>query len=100
MGCDAAFFTARKIRKFMETDPQYRFEHRIRRSHGPLRRSLKILFEQGFVGKRSKGKRIVYEVKDWKALEDYYHELLWRSGASFVTARSDSDEPEMIRQFE
>ena len=79
MGWDAAVFTAGKIKKFMETDPQYHFARRIRRSHGPLRRSLSFLFEQGFVRKRSNGRRIVYEVKNWKTLEDYYHKLLWRN---------------------
>ena len=80
MGFDAAVFTAGKIRRFIEFDPQYRFAHRIGKSHGPLRRSLRLLFEQGFIRKRSSGNRILYEVNNWKALEDYYHELLWRSG--------------------
>ena len=79
IGCDAVVFTAGKIRRFMEFDPQYRFELGIRKSHGPLRRSLRFLIEQGFIGKRSNGRRIVYEVKNLKTLEDYYHELLWRN---------------------
>ena len=77
IGCDAAVFTGGKIRRFMEIDPQYRFTHRITKSHGTLRRGLRFLFEQGFIRKRSNGRRIVYEVNNWKTLEDYYHELLW-----------------------
>ena len=80
MGCDAAVFTAAKIRRFIEIDPQYRFARRIRKSHGPLRSSLRFLFEQDFIRKRSIGNRILYEVNNWKTLEDYYHELLWRLG--------------------
>ena len=82
IGCDAVVFTGGKIRKFMEIDPQYRFAHRIGKSHGPLRRSLRLLFEQGFIRKRSSGNRILYEVNNLKILEDYYHELLWTSGSS------------------
>ena len=78
MGCDAVVFTAGKIRRFMEFDPQYRYELGIRKSHGPLRRSLRFLIEHGFIRKRSNGRRIVYEVKNLKTLEDYYHELLWK----------------------
>ena len=78
ISCDAAVFTAGKIKKFMEIDPQHHSESRIRTSYGPLRRSLRFLFEQGFVRKRSWGKRIFYEVENWKRLEDYYHELLWK----------------------
>ena len=77
MGCHTAVFTARKIKRFIETDPQYRMERRIRKCHGPLRRSLRFLCEQGFVRKPSGGRRTVYEVENWKKLEDYYHELLW-----------------------
>jgi hypothetical protein len=77
IGCDALVFRAGKIRRFMEFDPQYRLEFGIRQSHGPLRRGLRLLFEQGFITKRSNGRRIVYEVKDLKTLEDHYHELLW-----------------------
>ena len=82
MGCDAAVFTVGKIRRFMEIDPQYRFARKITKSHGALRSGLRFLFEQGFVRKRNSGRRIVYEVQNWKALEDCYHELLWRSGVS------------------
>ena len=78
VGCDATVFTAGKIKKFMETDPQFHFEQRIRESHGPLRRGLRFLFRQGLIRKRCKGKRIVYEVENWKRLEERYHELLWR----------------------
>ncbi len=88
MGCDAVVFTAGKIRRFMEIDPQYRFARRIRKSHGPLRSSLRFLFEQGFIRKRSSGNRILYEVNNWKALEDYYHELLWRPGVSKNTRKT------------
>ncbi len=80
VGCDATVFTAGKIKKFMETDPQYHFEQRIKESHGPLRRGLRFLFRQGLIRKRCKGKRIVYEVENWKQLEELYHKLLWRSG--------------------
>jgi len=79
VGCDATVFTAGKIKKFMETDPQYHFEQRIKESHGPLRRGLRFLFRQGLIRKRCKGKRIVYEVESWKQLEKLYHELLWES---------------------
>ena len=78
IGCDAAVFTAGKIKKFMEIDPQHHSESRIRKSHGPLRRGLRFLSEQGLIRKRSWSKRIFYEVENWKKLEDYYHELLWR----------------------
>ena len=79
IGYDAVVFTGGKIRRFMEFDPQYRFDLRITKSHGTLRRGLRFLFEQGFIRKRSNGRRIVYEVKNLKTLEDYYHELLWRN---------------------
>jgi hypothetical protein len=78
IGCDAAVFTAGKIKKFMEIDPQHHSESRIRKSYGPLRRGLRFLSEQGFIRKRSWGRRTVYEVENWKKLEDYYHELLWK----------------------
>ena len=89
LGCDATVFTAGKIKKFMETDPQYHFEQRIKESHGPLRRGLRFLFRQGLIRKRCKGKRIVYEVENWKQLEELYHKLLWRSGVSSIATRSD-----------
>ena len=78
IGCDAAVFTAGKIKKFMEIDPQHHSESRIRKSYGPLRRGLRFLSEQGFIRKRSWGRRTVYEVENWKKLEDYYHEFLWK----------------------
>jgi hypothetical protein len=79
MGCDATVFTAGKIKKFMETDPQYHIEQRIRKSSGPLRRGLRFLFRQGLIKKRSKGKRILYEVENWKELEECDRELLWKA---------------------
>ena len=79
MGGDATVFTAGKIKKFMETDPQYHIEQRIRKSSGPLRRGLRFLFRQGLIKKRSKGKRILYEVENWKELEECDRELLWKA---------------------
>jgi hypothetical protein len=84
MGYHAAVFTASKIKKFIETDAQYPMKDRIRRSYGegdcwhyPLGRSLKALGEQGFLEKCRKGRRTVYEVENWKKLEDFYYTLLW-----------------------
>jgi hypothetical protein len=88
MGWDAAVFTAGKIRRFMEIDPQYRFARRITKSQGALKSSLRFLFEQGFIRKRSSGNRILYEVNNWKTLEDYYHELLWRPRVSKNTRKT------------
>ena len=82
MGYHATSFTASKIRRFMETDPQYHLERRIRNSHGPLVRNLRFLCEHGLVGKRSRSGRIVYIIQDWKKLEDYYHALLWEPEVS------------------
>jgi hypothetical protein len=83
IGYHTAVLNAAKIRKFMETDARYPFDGRIKFDatkdywRHPLTHTLRTLTKQGFLKVRTHGKRTIYKVKNWRKLEDFYHEILW-----------------------
>jgi hypothetical protein len=86
LGCIIGYhipvFTARKIKRFLETDGLYPLKGRIKSDvmkdywRYPLKCTFRTLVKQGCLEVRRSDGRTTYEVENWRKLEDFYHEIL------------------------